>query len=137
MKNKKVLWIALIALDIAITVFLFAVSIIMLTNVSKTAGERAAMTGFVGWLVNLKPLVYGLAFVVPLFLLLAGNIIGLVIYVRKSTKSEPVQVSDLSEAQKEALRQELLRDLQGPAPAAEPKAEEKPAEAPVEEPKAE
>ena len=126
MKNKKPLWIALIAVDIIITVFLFVVSILMLANVNKTAGERAAMTGFVGWLVNLKPWVYGVAFVVPLFLLLAGNIIGLVIYVRKSTKSEPVQVADLSEAQKEALRQELLRDLQGPAP----KEEAKPAEEP-------
>lgn len=129
MKNKKPLFIALVALDIIITILLFVISIIMLANASKTAGERAAMTGFVGWLVNLKPWVYGVAFVVPLFLLLAGNIIGLVLYVRKSTKKEPVQVSDLSEAQKEALRQELLRDLQGPAPAAEEK--------PAEEPKAE
>lgn len=113
MKNKKPLWIALIALDVAITVFLFVISIIMLANVSKTAGERALMTGFIGWLVNLKPWVYGVAFVVPLFLLLAGNIIGLVIYVKRSTRAEPVQVSDLSEEQKEALRQELLKDLQG------------------------
>ena len=116
MKNKKPLWIALIALDVAITVFLFVISIIMLANVSKTAGERALMTGFVGWLVNLKPWVYGVAFVIPLFLLLAGNIIGLVIYVKKTTKVEVqanVTVNDLSEEQKEALRQELLKDLQG------------------------
>lgn len=71
------------------------------------------MTGFIGWLVNLKPLIYGLAFVVPLFLLLAANIIGLVLYVKKSAKREPVQVNDLTEEQKEALRQELLKDLQG------------------------
>ena len=116
MKNKKPLWIALIALDVAITVFLFVISIIMLANVNKTAGERALMTGFVGWLVNLKPWVYGVAFVIPLFLLLAGNIIGLVIYVKKTTKVEVqanVTVNDLSEEQKEALRQELLKDLQG------------------------
>lgn len=124
MKNKKPLLIALVAIDIVITIALFVISIIMLSNATKSAGERAAMTGFVGWLVNLKPWVYGVAFVVPLFLLLTANIVGLVIYVRKSTKKEPVQVSDLSEAQKEALRQELLRDLQGPAP----KADEKPAE---------
>ena len=113
MKNKKPLFISLIALDVIITIALFVISIIMLANAGKTAGERAAMTGFVGWLVNLKPLVYGLAFVVPLFLLLAVNIIGLVIYVKRSTKKEPVQVSDLTDEQKEALRQELLKDLQG------------------------
>ena len=102
----------------------------MLANVTKSAGERAGMTGFIGWLVNLKPLVYGLAFVVPLFILLAANIIGLVFYVRKTTKKEPVKVQDLSEAQKEALRQELLKDLQGG------NKEEAPAEeAPKEEPK--
>ncbi len=113
MKNKKPLWIALISVDVAITVFLFVVSIIMLANVSKTEAERFNMTGFVGWLVNLKPMVYGLAFVVPLFVLLAANIVGLVIYVKRSTKKEPVQVDDLTEEQKEALRQELLKDLQG------------------------
>ena len=112
MKNKKPLWIALIALDVAITVFLFVISIIMLANVNKTAGERALMTGFVGWLVNLKPWVYGVAFVIPLFLLLAGNIIGLVIYVKVEVQAN-VTVNDLSEEQKEALRQELLKDLQG------------------------
>lgn len=113
MKNKKPLWITLISLDVIITIALFAISIIMLANVSKTAYDRSQMKGFVGWLVNLNPLTYGLAFVVPLFLLLAANIIGLVIYVKKSTKREPVQVNDLTDEQKEALRQELLKDLQG------------------------
>ena len=113
MKNKKPLFIALVAVDVLITVALFVISVIMLANVSKTAGERAAMTGFVGWLVNLKPVVYGLAFVVPLFILLAANIIGLVFYVKKSAQGKPMQVDDLTEEQKEALRQELLKDLQG------------------------
>lgn len=113
MKNKKPLLIALISLDVAITITLFVFSVIMLANASKTAGEREGMEGFIGWLVNLNPLVYGLAFVVPLFLLLAANIIGLVVYVKRTTKKEPVKVNDLTEEQKEALRQELLKDLQG------------------------
>ena len=131
MKIKKPLLIALIALDVAITTFLFAVSIIMLANVTKPSDDRKAMTGFVGWLVNdLEAWQYGVIFVVPLFLLLAANIVGLVFYVRKTTKKEPVKVQDLSEAQKEALRQELLKDLQGG------NKEEAPAEeAPKEEPK--
>lgn len=113
MKNKKPLFIALISLDVLITVGLFAISIIMLANVSKTAGERNAMTGFVGWLVRLKPWQYGVFFVVPLFILLAVNIVGLMMYVKKAARKEPVQVNDLTDEQKEALRQELLKDLQG------------------------
>ena len=97
-------------------------------TVGKTPAEMAANTGFIGYLQNHTTL-YGLAFVVPLFVLLAGNIVGLVIYVKKTSKSEPAQLNDLSEEQKEALRQELLKDLMGGnAPKEEPK-EEKPAEA--------
>ena len=111
MKNKKPLWIALIILDVAITVFLLVVSIIMLVDVSrKTPAEIEATKGFIGYLEN-HTLFYGLVFVVPLFLILAGNIIGLVVYVKRSAKKEPVKVNDLTEEQKEALRQELLNDL--------------------------
>ena len=113
MKNKKPLFIALVSLDVVITIILFAISIIMLANVAKTDAEKDQLPQFIKFFVQLKPWVYGVAFVVPLFLLLAANIIGLVIYVKKSTKKEPVQVSDLTDEQKEALRQELLKDLQG------------------------
>ena len=112
-KPLKVLIIAGIALDVAITVFLFVVSIIMLAKTAgKSANEIQNATGFIGYLQN-HPLVYGLAFVVPLFVLLAGNIIGLVIYVKRTSENKPVQVNDLSDEQKEALRQELLKELQG------------------------
>ena len=111
MKNKKPLWIILITLDVALTVFLLVVSIILLVDVTqKTPAEIAATEGFIGYLEN-HTLFYGLVFVVPLFLILAANIIGLVIYVRRSAKKEPVKVNDLTEEQKEALRQELLNDL--------------------------
>ena len=112
-KPLKVLIIAGIALDVAITVFLFVVSIIMLAKTAgKSANEIQNATGFIGYLQN-HPLIYGLAFVVPLFVLLAGNIIGLVIYVKRTSENKPVQVNDLSDEQKEALRQELLKELQG------------------------
>ena len=111
MKNKKPLFIALIAVDVAVTIFLFVISIIMLSQTAnKTAAEIEAATGFIGYLQK-HPLVYGLGFVVPLFVLLAANIIGLVIYVRKATKKEPVKVNDLTDEQKEALRKELLEEL--------------------------
>ena len=129
MKNKKPLFIALIALDLALTIFFLVISIIMLAEtVGKTPAEIAANDGFIGYLQN-NTTVYGLGFVVPLFVLLAGNIVGLVIYVKKTSKSEPTQLDDLSEEQKEALRQELLKDLMG---GSAPK-EEKPAEVPAEE----
>lgn len=111
MKNKKPLFIALVSVDVALTVFLFVISILMLANASKSTAEKEAMTGLIGYLVN-HPMFYGLVFVVPLFVLLAANIVGLVIYVKKNAKKD-VKVNDLSEAQKEALKQELLRDLQG------------------------
>lgn len=115
MKNKKPLWIALISLDVVLTIILFVFSVIVLANVGKTESERMSMDpGLVRWLVyELKPWQYGVFFVVPLFILLAANIIGLVIYVRRAAKKEPVKVDDLTEEQKEALRQELLKDLSG------------------------
>ena len=111
MKNKKVLWIALISLDVVITIFLFVVHIIMLANVvNKTREQIAQLTGLVGTLANNTGLYLGL-FVIPTFVILAANIIGLVIYVRKQTKKEPIKVNDLTDEQKEALKKELLEDL--------------------------
>ena len=99
-------------LDVAVTVFLFVIHIIMLANiVGKTAEDVAQLTGLVGTLANNTGLYMG-AFVVPTFVILAANIVGLVFYVRKQTKKEPIQVSDLTDEQKEALKNELLKDLQ-------------------------
>ena len=115
MKSKKALWITLGALDLAIVIFLFVVHIIMLTHVvGKTAAEVqefAKGTGFFPWLAS-HLTVYGLAFVVPLFLVLTANIVGLVLFIKKSSKKERVTVSDLSDEEKEALKKELLKDLE-------------------------
>ena len=113
--NKKALFIALIAADVAITVFLFIISIIVLVTVSSSATLQEAIAksdGLIKFLLE-NQVIYGVLFVIPLFLILAANIIGLVVYVRKTTKKEPAKLEDLSEEQKEALRQELLKDLQG------------------------
>ncbi len=116
MKNyKKPLLIALIVVDVAITIFLFVISIILLATVvpAENLNEaKAHASGLILFLLN-NPTVYLVAFVIPLFLILAANIIGLVLYVRKTAKKEPAKLEDLSEEQKEALRQELLKDLQG------------------------
>ena len=114
-KYKKPLFIALIILDVGITVFLFVISIIILATVgpAPTLDDAIARSsGLIRFLLEHSN-IYLVFFVIPLFLILAANIIGLVFYVRKTSKSEPAKLEDLSEEQKEALRQELLKDLQG------------------------
>ena len=116
MKNyKKPLFIGLIILDIAITIFLFVISIIVLVTMAGSKDLNEAInksSGLIKFLLQNRTL-YGVLFVIPLFVILAANIIGLVFYVRKTTKKEPAKLEDLSDEQKEALRQELLKDLQG------------------------
>ena len=119
MKNfKKPLLIGLIVLDLGLTIFLFVISIIMLSTMvgSATTAEAIANSdGLIQYLIidtSEGGFLYLGAFVIPLFVLLALNIVGLVIYVRKTTKREPAKLQDLSDEQKEALRQELLKDLQ-------------------------
>ena len=116
MKNyKKPLLITLIALDFALTVFLFVVSIIMIVTMAKYDNnpQVAAVetSGMISFFIKNTNAFLGLV-VIPLFVLLAVNIVGLVIYVRKTAKKEPAKLEDLSDEQKEALRQELLKDLQ-------------------------
>ena len=115
MNKKKILWISLGALDLAIVIFLFVVHIVMLANVVGKTPEQiqefARGGGLFAYLAGHLS-VYGFAFVVPLFVILAVNIVGLVIYIRKTTKKKAVTVNDLSEEEKEALKKELLKDLQ-------------------------
>lgn len=115
MNKKKILWISLGVLDVAIVTFLFVIHILMLVNVigkdPATVQEFARGEGLLSFLAG-HLMVYGFAFVVPLFVILAANIIGLVIYMRKTVgKKEKVTVSDLSAEEKEALKKELLKDL--------------------------
>ena len=115
MKNKKVLWIAIGAVDVAVVAFFFVIHIMMLANViGKSPAEIQELqkeSGLIPFLVG-HLAVYGFGFVLPLFLILAANIVGLVIYLRKNLKNDKVTVSDLSEEEKEALKKELLKDLE-------------------------
>ena len=115
-KYKKPLLIALVVLDVAITTFFLVLSIMILVKVvpAKTLNEAIANSdGLVKAILQMKPVVSFFVFVLTMFLVLAGNIVGLMLFVRKTTKKEPAKIEDLSEEQKEALRQELLKDLQG------------------------
>ena len=131
---KKILLFAGLAVDVGVTIFLFVVSILILSKVIPAATINDAINSsnnlpLIKFLLQNQK-IYLFAFVIPLFVLLAGNVVGLIIYVKKTSgKAAPAQLDDLSEEQKEALRQELLKDLMGGnAPKEEPK-EEKPAEA--------
>ena len=114
-KTTKILIIAGIALDVAVTVFLFVISIIMLALIGKYTVKYAPdhATGLIQFLLK-NTTIYFWGFVFPLFILLAGNIVGLVFYVKKTSVKEasPAKLDDLSEEQKEALKAELLKDLQ-------------------------
>ena len=110
-KSKKPLIIAALALDVVVTLGLAVFNIIMLANtVGKTAVDIQTAEGYIGYLLK-NPTIYLVSYVIPLFVLLAGNIIALVIYVRKSTKKEPVKLNDLSDDDKKALMAELAQDL--------------------------
>ena len=115
MNKKKILWIILGVVDIAVVIFFFVIHIVMLSHVigksSDEIAEFAAGSGLFAYLAGHID-IYGYAFVIPLFIVLAANIIGLVYYIRKTTKGKAVTVSDLTEEEKEALKKELLKDLQ-------------------------
>ena len=115
MNKKKILWISLGILDIAVVIFFFVIHIVMLSHIigksSQEIQEFANGSGLFSFLAGHID-IYGYAFVIPLFVILAVNIVGLVLYIRKSTKKQQVSVSDLTEEEKEALKKELLKDLQ-------------------------
>ena len=115
-KYKKPLLIGLVVLDVALITFFLVLSIMILVKVvsAETLNEAIANSdGLVKAILQMKPVASFFAFVFPMFVVLAGNIVGLMLYVRKTTKKEPAKLEDLSDEQKEALRQELLKDLQG------------------------
>ena len=116
-KYKKPLLIALVVLDVALITFFLVLSIMILSVVAQYKNKPDAIAhsaGLVQVILKIEPpIAQFFVFVVPMFILLAANIVGLMMFVRKTTKKEPAKISDLSEEQKEALRQELLKDLQG------------------------
>ena len=126
-KAKRILYIALFGLDMAVTIFLFIVSIIMIATMptTKDAINQNTFIGFLQYNTN----VFLLAVVVPLFALLAVNVFVLIQFLRKNGKAKEekkkVSASDLSDAERELLLKELASDLAG---GSAPKAEEKPEE---------
>jgi len=128
-KSKKVLWISLITIDVLLTLFLFVVSIIMIVTMPSAETMLAwkaqghVPQNFIEYF-QMNTTVYLFVGVIPLFLLLGANIVGLVIFVKKTSAKKKLALNDLNEEQKEALRQELLKDLsKGSTPESEKKSE--------------
>lgn len=108
-KKKKVLYISLFALDMAITVVLFVISIIMLATMPE-AGVKPDPSTFIGYLQT-NTTVFLCVCVVPLFILLLLNMYFLFRYVKITQQKKKVKLNDLSEEEKAALRAELLADV--------------------------
>ena len=118
-RMKKALIYCGLALDIVITVFLFVVSIIMLATMPDSSMPGFDMMAYYedhpGMFTYLQahPTVYLLSCVLPLVVLLVGNIILLVWYINNAGKKK-TELADLSEEQKAALRAELAKDMSTP-----------------------
>lgn len=115
--KKKILWYGIAALDVAVVGFLFVIHLLLIIKLPQLQDNAAHIsyiqngTGLVHYLIA-NPKVYGFAFVIPTALILAANIVGLVLYLKSSTKREKITANDLTEEEKEALKKELLKELQ-------------------------
>ncbi len=109
-KAKKILFIALFCLDIALTIALFVISIIMLATMPEDIGSITGKEGMIQFFQK-NPTVFLVAIVLPLFLLLFANIAILVWYVKKVNKPKEAKLSELTDEEKEKLKQELMKDL--------------------------
>lgn len=113
---KKCLIFTGIGIDVAATIFLLVVAIIMLATMPSAEDvqlhpEAVIETrgAFIGNL-QLNSSLYFFSCVLPLIILFVGNIVGLFFYVRYIGKRK-AQLADLSDDQKEALKAELLKEL--------------------------
>ena len=111
-KAKKILYIALFALDVAVVLFLVIVPIIIATTMPKlrTDIDKGTFIGF----FQANPTAILFAFVLPAVLLLGLNIFILIKFTKKVNARKKVQLNELSDEEKEALRKELMKDLASP-----------------------
>ncbi len=114
-KTKKILLFTGLGIDVAITIALFVIAIIMLATMPSSriaAHDAIEQNGpFIGYMQQ-HPTVYFWSCVFPLILLLAANVVILVLFIRNLGKKKAIAVQDLNEEQKAALRAELLKELQ-------------------------
>ncbi len=113
--TKRILIFTGLGLDIAAMVFLLVIAIIMLATMPQIIDPAhpewvISKNGeFIGNL-QLNPTLYFCTCVLPLILLFIANIVGVILYVKKHASKKAI-LADLSDAQKEALRAELLKEM--------------------------
>lgn len=76
-------------------------------SIWKDFGHTPA--NFIEWF-QMNSTAYLLIGVLPLFILLGLNV-GIVIHLFKKSKEKKLQLNDLTDEQKEALKKEILKDL--------------------------
>ena len=112
-KAKKALIIAGIALDVLITIVLFVFSIVILAKMPSSS-TRIQQDTFLGWFQS-QPYRILLLDVLPLALLLVGNISLTIWYIKKTGKKDQenkqVSLNDLSDEEKAALKQKILQEM--------------------------
>jgi uncharacterized membrane protein len=123
--STKDIWkIVGISADALVTILFLIFSIIMIvdtTDTTKAAYYKASTTGWDGFIGGfVRQPAYFLGFiVVPLFILLVLNICLTVFYYQKAAQKEKAEadkakaatLDNLSEEQKKALREELLKEM--------------------------
>ena len=111
--KKKILLGVAFTLDAALTIALFVISIIMLVTMPKTQTDFIAQQtpGLIPYLQT-HSTIYLVSCVLPLVILLAVNVYACIRFIKKVYAKKKVELNDLSDAEKEKLRQEILNDLQ-------------------------
>lgn len=111
-KAKKILYIALFALDVAVTLFMFIVPLIIVCTMPslRTDIDKTTFIGF----FQANPNAILFVFVFPGVLLLGFNVFILIKFIKMVSAKKKVQLNELSDEEKEALRKELMKDLASP-----------------------
>lgn len=108
-KTKKALIFSGLGVDVAITIFLFVLSIILLAKMPDSKRDIDPAT-FTGWFLD-DPIRILLICVIPLVALLILNVTVLFVYMKKTAPKKEVKLSDLSEEEKDALRKKIAEEL--------------------------
>lgn len=112
--KKKILLGVAFTLDAALTIALFVISIIMLVTMPKTQTDFIIAQQTPGLIPYLQThsTIYLVSCVLPLVILLAVNVYACIRFIKKVYAKKKVVLNDLSDDEKEKLRQEILNDLQ-------------------------
>ena len=105
MKKKNPIVVFLLVLDLIVTLALMVFNVGILVCVfGKTADQLAALGEPIRYIVYTNPVVYLIGFALPM---VATLVLNFIIFARYFHKKAPIKVEDLTDEEKEALRQQL------------------------------